>query len=198
VLASLVQVFAGAPFYRGAWSQLKARNSNMDTLVALGSTSAFAYSTWALLSGVGGHVYFMEAASIITLVSVGHWMEARVSLRASSALRQLLNLAPALAHRRNAEGKASEVPVAELKPGDLVVLRPGDRVPTDGEVVEGDSAVDESMLTGESSPVDKTAKSQLYAGTVNLNGLLVMRVTAVGEETALAHIIEAVQRAQTR
>jgi P-type Cu+ transporter len=197
VLASLVQVFAGARFYRGAWGQLKAGSSNMDTLVALGSSSAFAYSAWALLSGVGGHVYFMEAASIITLVSVGHWMEARVSVRASSALQRLLNLAPALAHRRNADGTASEVPVAELKPADLAVLHPGDRVPTDGEVVEGDSAVDESMLTGESAPVDKTARSQLYAGTVNLNGLLVMRITAVGDETALAHIIEAVQRAQT-
>src|SRR6185503_14638939 len=90
-----------------------------------------------------------------------------------------------------------EVPVSELRPGDLVVLRPGDRVPTDGEVVEGDSAVDESMLTGESVPVDKTARSELYAGTVNLNGRLVMRVTATGESTALAHIIAAVQRAQT-
>ncbi|MEY2427957.1 MAG: P-type Cu+ transporter, partial [Verrucomicrobiota bacterium] len=197
IIASVVQVFAGAPFYRGAWRQIKAGSSNMDTLVALGSSAAFAYSAWALLSGTGGHVYFMEAASIITLISVGHWMEARVSVRASSALHRLLNLAPAIAHRRNADGTASEVPVAELKSGDLAVLRPGDRVPTDGEVVEGDSAVDESMLTGESSPVDKTARSQLYAGTVNLNGMLVMSVTAVGEATALAHIIEAVQRAQT-
>jgi Cu+-exporting ATPase len=197
IIASVVQVFAGAPFYRGAWRQLKAGSSNMDTLVALGSSAAFAYSTWALLSGTRGHVYFMEAASIIALISVGHWMEARVSVRASSALQRLLNLAPAIAHRRNADGTASEVPVAELKPGDLAGLRPGDRVPTDGEVVEGDSAVDESMLTGESNPVDKTARSQLYAGTVNLNGVLIMRVTAVGEETALAHIIEAVHRAQT-
>ena len=196
-LAGVVQVFAGAQFYRGAWGQLKAGSSNMDTLVALGSTTAFAYSMWMLLSAVGGHLYFMEAASIITLVSVGHWMEARVSVRASSALRQLLNLAPALAHRRDADGAETVLPVADLKPADLVVLRPGDRVPVDGEVVEGDSAVDESMLTGESAPVDKTARSQLYAGTVSLNGRLVMRVTAIGEATALAHIIEAVQRAQT-
>ena len=196
-LAGVVQVFAGAPFYRGAWSQLKAGRSNMDTLVALGSTTAFAYSAWALFSGLGGHVYFMEAAAIITLVSLGHWIESRVSARASSALRQLLDLAPALARRRDPTGAETEVPVAELRAGDRVILRPGDRVPTDGEVVEGASALDESMLTGESVPVDKAAGSHLYAGTVNIDGRLVMLVTATGEETALAHIIAAVQRAQT-
>jgi Cu+-exporting ATPase len=197
VLAGAVQVLAGARFYRGAWSQLRVGSSNMDTLVALGSTTAFAYSTWALLSGHGGHVYFMEAAAIITLISAGHWMESRVSLRASSALRKLLDLAPAVARRRLPDGSEAETPVSELQPGELVVLRPGDRVPTDGEVVEGDSVVDESMLTGESAPIDKATGSQLYAGTVNANGRLLMRVTATGEETALAHIIAAVQRAQS-
>jgi Cu+-exporting ATPase len=213
-LAGAVQIFAGGKFYRGAWNQLKIGSSNMDTLVALGSTTAFGYSAWALLGGVGGHVYFMEAAAIITLISFGHWLEARVSARASGALEKLLNLAPQTA--RKLVGRADlpvgqdawqrvptmpekevEVPVAELKIGDLVALRPGDRVPVDGVVAEGDSAVDEAMLTGESTPVDKSARNELYAGTVNLNGRLVMRVTATGEFTALAHIIAAVQRAQT-
>ena len=197
VLAGVVQVFAGARFYRGAWAQIKAGKSNMDTLVALGSTTAFAYSLWALFRGHGGHLYFMEAAAIITLISIGHWMESRVSARASSALRKLLSLAPALALRRNPDGSEIELPAAELLPNDLAVLRPGDRVPTDGQVIEGDSAVNESMLTGESLPVDKTTGSQLYAGTVNLSGRLLMRVTAIGEETSLAHVIAAVQRAQT-
>lgn len=196
-LATVVQFYAGLPFYRGAWSQLKVGNSNMDTLVALGSSTAYGYSTWGLLSGAGGHLYFMEAAAIITLISIGHWMEARVSARASGALRGLLNLAPAMARLRNASGKELEVPVAELEPGDVVALRPGDRVPTDAEVAEGAGAVDESMLTGESAPVEKEPGSKLYAGTANLNGRLIARVTAVGEETALAHIIAAVQRAQT-
>lgn len=196
-LASMVQLFAGAPFYRGAWGQLKAGSSNMDTLVALGSTTAFAYSTWALFSGHGGHLYFMEAASIITLISIGHWLESRVSLKASGALRSLLDLAPVMARRRNADGTESEVAVSELTPGDVVVLRPGDRVPTDGEVAEGESAVDESMLTGESAAVDKKPGSSVYAGTVNSDGRLVVRVTGTGEDTALAHIIAAVQRAQT-
>ena len=195
-LAGVVQVVAGARFYRGAWSQLKAGNSNMDTLVALGSTTAFAYSVWALLSGQTGHLYFMEAAAIISLISLGHWVESRVSARASSALRQLLDLAPAIARRQQADGKETEVRVADLHPEDRVVLRPGDRVPTDGTVIEGCSVTSESMLTGESAPVDKAVGSQLYAGTVNLNGRLVMRVTATGDATALAHIIAAVARAQ--
>jgi P-type Cu+ transporter len=196
-LAAVVQVFAGAQFYRGAWTQLKLGRSNMDTLVALGSTTAFAYSVWALFTGQPGHVYFMEAAAIITLVSLGHWIESRVSARASSALQKLLNLAPPTARKLNSDGSELDVPVAELNIGDRVALRPGDRVPTDGEVIEGNSAIDEAMLTGESVPVDKTNGSVLYAGTVNLNGRLSLRVTATGEETALAHIISAVQRAQS-
>ena len=194
--AAVVQVFAGAQFYRGAWAQLKRGSSNMDTLVALGSSTAFGYSAWALLSGIGVHLYFMEAAAIITLISAGHWLESRVSERASGALRKLMDLAPSLARVRHENGTETEVPVAQLRVGDVVVLRPGDRVPTDGEVLEGESALDESMLTGESKPVDKTAGSFLYGGTVNLNGRLLMHVTATGEQTALAQIIAAVQRAQ--
>ena len=224
-LAGVVQIFAGAQFYRGAWNQLKIGSSNMDTLVALGSTTAFGYSAWALLAGAGGHVYFMEAAAIITLISVGHWIEARVSDKAGGALKSLLNLAPQTARRvqssefrvRSSAGSfdlrtasfsnsalrtpsstlEEEVPVSELKIGDRVVLKPGDRVPVDGVVVDGESAIDEAMLTGESVPADKKSGGELFAGTVNLNGRLVMRVTATGETTALAHIIAAVQRAQT-
>jgi Cu+-exporting ATPase len=196
LLASIVQVFGGAPFYRGAWAQLKSRSSNMDTLVALGSTTAFLFSAWALLSGIGGHLYFMESAAIITVISAGHWMESRVSVRASSALHRLMDLAPESARRLNADGQESVVTVADLTLGDKVALRPGDRIPVDGDVIEGDSAVDESMLTGESIPADKTTDAKLFAGTINLNGRLIMKVTAVGEATALAHVIAAVQRAQ--
>jgi P-type Cu+ transporter len=220
-LASVVQFFCGAQFYRGAWRQLKVGSSNMDTLVALGSTTAFGYSTWALLSGAGGHVYFMEAAAIISFIGAGHWLEARVSNRASGALKSLLNLAPETARKissprpaERGEGQGEgpvnlktldfpkseievEVPVSELIIGDFIALRPGDRVPVDGMVLEGESAVNEAMLTGEAVPADKKCGSELFAGTVNINGRLVMRVTATGEATALAHIIAAVQRAQT-
>jgi Cu+-exporting ATPase len=196
-LAAIVQSVAGARFYAGAWAQLKVGSSNMDTLVALGSTTAFAYSAWALFAAKPGHLYFMDAAAIIALISVGHWLEARVSARASSALKKLLHLAPALARRRNADGTELELPVEELQLRDTVLLRPGDCIPTDGEVLEGESVVDESMLTGESVPVEKAAKSKLYAGTVNLDGRLLMQVTAIGEATALARVIAAVERAQT-
>lgn len=224
-LAAIVQVFSGAQFYRGAWRQLKIGSSNMDTLVALGSMTAFGFSCWVLFSGHSGNLYFMEAAAIITLISLGHFFEARVSEKASGALKSLLNLAPQKARllsRRsrgdeaqtkfdvrhssfNAEQRLltssptneEEVPVSELQIGDQIILLPGDRVPVDGIIIEGESAIDESSLTGESVPVEKKSGGELFAGTVNLNGRLVMRVTATGEKTALAHVITAVQRAQT-
>jgi Cu+-exporting ATPase len=195
-LAFLVQAWCGARFYRGAWQQLKTGSSNMDTLVALGSSAAFGYSVWVLVSGAGGHLYFMESAAIITLVSVGHWIEGRATALAERSLRALFRLAPQQARRRNPDGTESEVAVAELQPGNFAILRPGDRVPTDGTVIEGQSSVDEAMLTGESLPVEKQPGSQLYAGTLNLNGGIAMKVTAVGEATAMARIIAAVERAQ--
>ncbi|HMJ90241.1 MAG TPA: cation-translocating P-type ATPase [Candidatus Acidoferrum sp.] len=193
-LATVVQVIGGARFYRGAWLQIKARSSNMDTLVALGSTTAYGYSIWALMQGT--HVYFMEAAAIITLVSVGHWLESRMSRRAASSMKKLLSLAPSEARRQTTDGREEFIPISELRVGDVVVLRPGERVPIDGAVLEGTSSVDEAMLTGESMPVDKFAGAVVYGGTVNLNSRLVVRVTATGESTALAQIIAAVERAQ--
>jgi Cu+-exporting ATPase len=196
-LATVVQLVCGARFYRGAWNQLRVGSSNMDTLVALGSTMAFGYSAWALFTGQPGHLYFMEAVSIITLISVGHWLEARVSVRAAGALRALINLTPPVARRLDAAGNEAQVPVADLHVNDRVLLKPGDRVPVDGDVAEGASTVDESMLTGESLPVDKARGAKLYAGTVNQDGRLVMTVRATGEATALANIIAVVQRAQS-
>jgi Cu+-exporting ATPase len=217
-IGCVVQIVAGGPFYRGAWAQLKAGSSNMDTLVALGSTTAFGYSSWALFSGTPGHLYFMEAAAIISFVSLGHWFESRVSQKASSALRRLIELAPATARRitkpdeESADSPASAqelrrgkrrrlhseiVPVGVLARDDLIELRPGERVPVDGLVVEGESSVNESMLTGESLPVEKKEGSEVFAGTIVNDGSLTVNVKATGEATALAHIIDAVRRAQT-
>jgi Cu+-exporting ATPase len=197
ILATIVQVFCGARFYRGAWKQLRVGSSNMDTLVALGSTTAYGYSLGALFAQSATHLYFMEAAAIITLISMGHWMEARVSSRANSSLRALLQLAPVTAIRRSENGMEETVNLSELRDNDLVVLKPGERVPADAVVREGSSSVDESMLTGESMPVEKALGAKVFAGTTNLNGRLLVRVIGTGEQTALAQIIAAVERAQT-
>lgn len=192
-----LQLLGGARFYAGAWSQLKAGQSNMDTLVSLGSTTAFVYSVWGLLAGWHQHLYFMDAAAILTLVSVGHYLEGKASAQAASSLRALLKLAPETARKLAANGREEIVPVAELAEGDTIVLKAGDRIPTDAKVVSGNSSVTESMLTGESLPVEKKAQDKIYAGTINENGELHARVTATGEATALAQIIEVVQQAQS-
>ncbi len=196
-LALPVQVFCGARFYVGAWRQLRRGNSNMDTLVALGSSTAFGYSLVALLAGGHAHLYFMESAAIITLISVGHWLEAQTGDRAESTLKGLLQLAPPQARRLNPDGTETEVAVRELRLKQKFVLRPGDQVPTDGEVVAGESTVEEAMLTGESRPVDKKPGMPVYGGTLNGNGRLEVRVTATGDATALAQVIAAVARAQS-
>ena len=196
-LAFPVQILCGARFYIGAWNQLKAGSSNMDTLVSLGSTTAFLYSVWALLTGWHGHLYFMESAAIITLISLGHWCEGMASAKAAGSLKALLNLAPQTARRLNADQSEVIVPAASLKVGDSVLLKPGDQIPCDGDVADGSSAVNESMLTGESMPVEKTTGSKLFAGTINQNGRLTMRVAATGSTTALANIIRVVERAQS-
>lgn len=191
-----IQTVCGARFYRGAWNQLRVGNSNMDTLVVMGSTTAFVYSAWGLLAGWPGHLFFMESAAIITLISVGHYIESRVTARAAKSLRALLQLAPPTARWLDPGGAEVVVPVTRLKVGDAVVVKPGDRVPIDCEVVEGASVVDESMLTGESAPVSKAKGASIYGGTANLHGWLLGRVAATGEATALAQIIAVVQRAQ--
>jgi P-type Cu+ transporter len=196
VLSTVVLAVVGRHFAVGAWRQLRRGESNMDTLVTLGAGSAWAFSTGALLTGTSAHLFFTEAVTIVTLISVGHWMESRMSERAGDALKSLLNLAPETARRLGPDGVEAEVPCSALMPGQRIVLRPGDRIPVDAEVLEGASAVEESMLTGESLPVSKSPGSRLFAGTLNRQGRLVARVQATGESTALAHIAAAVRRAQ--
>ncbi|MDC0262596.1 cation-translocating P-type ATPase [bacterium] len=196
LFASLILFVAGSRFYRGAWRQLKKGRSNMDTLVSIGASSAYLFSVWGWISGKMVHLYFMETVGILTLISLGHWMEAKVSAKASSTLKSLMQLAPQRARRQQANGAFEEIDVSELHQGDLMEIRPGDQIPTDGNIVEGKSSLDESMLTGESMPVDKSAGNRVYGATQNGQGRLLVRVVGLGEDTALARIIQVVEHAQ--
>lgn len=187
----------GRRFYQGAWNQLRSGGANMDTLVSLGVTAAMGYSVVTLFSNIPGHRFFTESVTLLTFVGVGHFLEHRMSARAGSALRSLLELAPATANRLDLSGNEQAVAVGELALEDRIVLRPGDRVPVDAIVIEGNSAIDESMLTGESMPVDKKPGSRIYAGTSNRSGNLTAVVSGLGEETALARIAEVIRRAQS-
>jgi Cu+-exporting ATPase len=204
-LATPVVFGPGARFFRLAWAAARHRSSDMNTLVALGTGSAWLYSTVAVLfpglwphseHGMMPHVYFEAAGAIITFVLLGKLMESRAKKRLSDAVRGLVALQPKVATRLLADGSEEEVAIETLATGWEVLLRPGERVPVDGEVVRGTSTADEAMLTGESLPVDKKAGSPVYAGTLNGAGALVVRVTTTGRGTALARIVEAVEQAQ--
>jgi P-type Cu+ transporter len=195
-LATPVQLYTGWAFYRGAWGSLRQGSATMDVLVALGSTVAYAYSVAVLLvPGIGGHVYFETSAMIITLIRLGKVLESRARARAVTAIGALAGLAPKVAHLK-IKGALRDLPPEQLRPGDAVVVLPGEQVPVDGEVTSGASSVDESMLTGESMPVDKAEGATVYGATINLQGRLEVRATGVGEATALAQIVRLVREAQ--
>ncbi len=196
LLATPVQFYTGRDFYTGGVKSIQNLSANMDVLVALGSSTAYFYSIAVLLvPGIGDHVYFETAALIITLIKLGKLLEARAKGRASQAIRKLMDLAPAVA-RIEENGAEKEIPADKVPRGAVVVVRPGERIPVDGVVVSGSSAVNESMMTGESIPVDKAPEDRVFGATVNLQGLLRIRATGVGRETALAQIIRLVRQAQ--
>ncbi len=195
-LATPVQFYVGWDYYVGGFKSLRAGSANMDVLVAMGSSAAYFYSLAVLLfAGLGGHVYFETSAMIITLIKLGKMLEARAKGRTSEAIKKLMGLRPKTA-RVVREGAEVDVPIESVLLGDLVVVRPGERMPVDGVVVEGRSAVDESMLTGESLPVDKRPGDEVVGGTINKQGLLRFEATRVGAQTALAQIIRLVEEAQ--
>ena len=198
-LATPVQFICGARFYRGAWKALRARSGNMDVLVALGTTAAWAYSVY-LMATLGdaaqGHLYFEASAVVVTLVMFGKFLETRAKRGTTAAIRQLMNLRPQTARVRGADGREAEVAVAAVRTGDLVIVRPGERVPVDGEVAGGASEVDESLITGESLPVAKSPGTRVTGGAINGTGLLEVRATTVGEDSTLARIIRMVENAQ--
>jgi P-type Cu+ transporter len=204
-LATPLQFWIGWRFYRGLWDGIKARASNMDTLIAIGTTAAYLYS--AIVTLAPGYfpfesVYFETAAIIITLILVGRLLETRTKEKASSAVRKLLDLQPRMARViRREEGKEEEeeieIPVEQIRGCDVLVIRPGERIPTDGIVIEGSSSIDESAITGESIPVDKSKGDEVIGATINKNGLLKVKATKVGQDTVLSQIITLVEEART-
>ncbi|HUT55845.1 MAG TPA: heavy metal translocating P-type ATPase [bacterium] len=196
-LATPVQFYTGRDYYTGGAKSLRNLSANMDVLVALGSSTAYFYSVAVLLfPGLGVHVYFETSAMIITLIKVGKLLEASAKGSASAAIKALMGLAPKTAHLVGENGDERDVPAEQVRIGDVVAVRPGERIPVDGEVAGGSSSVDESMLTGESIPVDKAQGSKVFGATVNLQGRLKVRATGVGSKTALAQIIRLTREAQ--
>lgn len=196
LLATPVQFWLGARFYRAGWKALRAGSGNMDLLVAVGTSAAYGLSVYLLLTrGDPMHLYFEASAVVITLVLLGKWLEARAKRQTTEAIRALQALRPETARVR-VDGVDRDLSIDAVRVGDVVVIRPGERVPVDAEVIEGTSQVDESLLTGESLPVDKQAGDRLTGGAINAHGVLVARTTAVGTETVLARITRLVEDAQ--
>jgi Cu+-exporting ATPase len=208
VLATPLQFWVGWRFYKGFWDGIKARASNMDTLIAIGTTAAYLYSA-AVTIAPGffpfNSVYFETSAVIITLILVGRLLETRTKEKASYAVRKLLDLRPSMAKilrpSKNSSEQTTEqeveVPIEEIQEGDIMIIRPGEKIPTDGLVVEGYSTVDESAITGESIPVDKSKGDQVIGATINKSGLLKTKATKVGQDTVLSQIVQLVEEART-
>ena len=202
LLATPIQFYSGSRFYRGAWATAKHGTTDMNTLVALGTTAAYAYSVVATffpeifsVPGAAAHVYFDTSAAIIVLILLGRYFESRAKGRTSEAVKKLVGLQPATARVIRA-GEETDIPLGDVRVGDSVVVRPGEKIPVDGSVSEGTAAVDESMLTGEPMPVEKGPGGAVTGGTINLNGRLVFTAVRVGKDTVLARIVRMVQEAQ--
>ncbi|MFN3397491.1 MAG: heavy metal translocating P-type ATPase, partial [Sulfurimicrobium sp.] len=194
-LATPVQFWAGKRFYVGAWHALRGGGANMDVLVALGTSMAWAFSAVVTLWALPQHVYFEASAAVITLVLLGKLMEARAKGKTSAAIEELVKLQPRTAWVER-DGKIQEVDIGSIKLDEIFIVRAGENVPVDGEVIEGNSSVAEAMLTGESLPVSKASGAKVYAATQNQDGMLRCRATGVGSHTLLAEIIRLVEQAQ--
>lgn len=201
LLALPVQVYVGWDFYVGSAKSLQNRTANMDVLVAMGSSVAFLYSLVVLmaaplnLQGIGEHIYFETAAVIITLIKLGKLLEARAKGQTSAALKKLMRLSPQTACLLK-DGQEQQIPISQVAVGDRLIVRPGESIPVDGIVREGSSAVDESLFTGESMPVDKSLDDTVASATINQSGLLTIEATRIGSETSLARLVQLVQATQ--
>jgi Cu2+-exporting ATPase len=194
-LATVVFFYGGWPFLAGLFSELRQRQPGMMTLIALAISVAYFYSA-AVVLGLEGSIFFWELATLIDVMLLGHWIEMKSIMGASGALEALVKLMPSSAHRLNADGTFQEVPVAELQPGDQVLVKPGEKVPTDGRIMRGRTSLNESMLTGESRPVEKGEGEEAIGGSVNGEGAITLEIRKTGGETYLSQVIEMVRAAQ--
>ncbi len=195
-LATPVQFYVGAQFYRGAWKSIRSGSANMDVLIALGSSVAYFFSILVLAGLVQGHVYFETSAMIITLIRLGKYLEVKAKGRTSEAIKKLVNL-----QVKNAtvlrDGKEQKLPVEEIQIGDSVIVKPGEKIAVDGKVIEGHTSVDESLITGESLPANKKVGDEVIGGTINKQGVIIFQATKIGKDTLLSHIIKMVEEAQS-
>src|SRR6056297_2811414 len=199
MLATPVQLVLGRPFYKNSYTALVTNGrANMDVLIALGSSTAYLYSVAVLLGLVAGETYFDTAALILVFITLGNYLEARSKGQAGDALRKLLEMEAETATIVREDGTEAEIPLEDVAVGDRMKVRPGEKIPTDGVVVDGQSAVDESMVTGESVPVEKSEGDEVVGSTINENGVLVVEATKVGKDTALQQIVQTVKEAQSR
>lgn len=194
-LSSVVFFYGGYPFLKGIFSELKSVKPGMMTLISIAISTAYIYSS-AVVFGLSGNIFFWELATLIDIMLLGHWIEMKSVMGASKALEELVRLMPSDAHKVMPDGSVRDVPLSELNSGDKVLVKPGEKIPADGEVIEGDSSVNESMLTGESVPVSKTKGAKVIGGSVNGEGSITVEVKKTGKDSYLSQVIELVRQAQ--
>jgi len=195
-LSSIVYFYGGYPFFKGMYNELKSRMPGMMTLVAVAITTAYIYSS-AVVFGLKGEIFFLELVTLVDIMLLGHWLEMRSVMGASQALQQLVKLLPASAHKLMSEGETMEVPLEKLEVGDQVLVKPGEKIPADGQIIQGETNIDEAMLTGESEPVYKTVKDEVIGGSINGDGSIQVEILKTGKESFLSQVINLVEEAQS-
>ena len=195
LLSSFVYFYGGYPFFKGFYGQLKSRTPGMDTLITVALTTAYLYSG-AVVFGLRGEVFFWELATLIDIMLIGHWLEMRSVMGASNALEELVKLMPSTAHKIEDDGSIIDVSLESLSVGDSLLIKPGEKIPADGEIIKGNSSIDESMLTGESQPVLKEVKSDVIGGSINGDGSLTVKIRKLGKDSFLSQVINLVEEAQ--
>ncbi|EKF48596.1 copper-translocating P-type ATPase [Thermosipho africanus H17ap60334] len=194
-LSTIIYFYGGYPFLKGFFKEIKAKMPGMMTLIAIAISTAYIYSS-TVVFGLKGVIFFWELATLIDIMLLGHWVEMRAVMGASRALEELAKIMPSKAHKLMPDGSLKDVPLQELKPNDIVIIKPGEKIPADGIVIEGKSYVNESMLTGESKPVLKKEKDLVIGGSINEDGSLKIKVEKTGKDSYLSQVIELVKQAQ--